>query len=360
MGKREYYRLDRILEHNAQYNFLIGMRANGKSYSVKEYVITRAFNDGEAFIYLRRYGTDVKQASVESYFGDMPIKKLTRGTWDGITAYHSQLYFYRLDDDTDKMIKSPKPIGRYFALSNDSRIKSQTFEDVTTLVYEEVIPIDNMYLPDEPTRLQQTVSSIFRDREGKVFMIGNTLSRVSPYVKEFCLDNFLRMKVGDIDVYNFHVQDSVIKIAVEYCAVTKYENKMFFGQASKQILSGEWEVQDVNKLPKPLEEYEKVYEMMIEYQNFKFILNLLVDSDNGGKICFIYPYTSSGDSYKGFRILTDRFSTNPFISARLDLNRTPERYIRDCFALNKLCYSDNLTGSDFKAVNEHFHICTMF
>ena len=56
------------------------------------------------------------------------------------------------------------------------------------------------------------------------------------------------------------------------------------------------------------------------------------------------------------RILTDVFSDNPFISSRLDITRTAERYIVECFRLNKVCYSDNLTGADFKHVIDVFKI----
>ena len=184
-------------------------------------------------------------------------------------------------------------------------------------------------------------------------MIGNTLSRVCPYFNEWCLEGVLKQKIGTIEIYHHHLENSVVDIAVEYCANSNAENKMFFGQSAKQIVSGEWDTVDVPKLPKPIEYYDKVYEVLVEYQNFKFVINLLVDSNKGGKICYVYPYTKQR---KIMRVLTDVFSDNPFISSRLDITRTAERYIVECFRLNKVCYSDNLTGADFKHVIDVFKI----
>ena len=191
----------------------------------------------------------------------------------------------------------------------------------------------------------------------KVILVGNLLSRVCPYFEEYCLTHTLKMKPGDIEIYHHHVGNNTIDIAVEYCSTINYQNTMFFGQASKTIISAEWDTKDVNKLPGKQEDYEEVYKVLVEYQQFKFVMSLLVDQE-GGKIVFVYPKTTSNKSID--RILTDRFDTSPLVSSRLDLNRKPEKYISDAFRLNKVCYSDNLTGSDFVHVNDHFKIASLF
>lgn len=358
--KREYWNCERLKNTGARWLIAVGGRNLGKSYSVKYDIVKNCYENHRNMIYIRRWGKDVKQQSVEDYFGDCPVKKITKGEYDGITAYHGYLYFYTLDEETQKPIKG-REMGRYLALNESARYKSQVFQDVDDILFEEFIPDDNMYLDgNECTRLQNLVSTILRSNTGRVWLIGNTLSRVSPYVKEFALDGFLKMKQGQIDLYHYKVDGGEVLLAVEYCAKQTYENTMFFGRASKQIANGEWEVEEVPHLEKELDKYECLYDLMIEFQSFKFILKLLVDPDNGGRLCYIYPYTKDVDHFSGFRILTDRFSTDPFISARLDMNKRPEKYISDCFRLNKLCYSDNLTGADFKAVNEHFKISQLF
>lgn len=357
--KRDYWNCKRLKDTGARWLFAIGGRNLGKSYSIKKDVLETCYKHKTQMVYLRRWNKDIKQSNVEAYFGDAPILQITKGEYDTVIAYQGVLYWAKIDEETNKAIKGDI-LGRYCALNESARYKSQVFQNVTDILYEEMIPDDNMYLDgNEPTRLQNFVSTVLRSEEGRVWLIGNTLSRVSPYVKEFCLDGFLRMKQGQIDLYHYKTDTGEVLLAIEYCAKQTYENNMFFGKASKQIANGEWEVKDVNKLPKALEEYEDVYEMLIEFQNFRFILKLLVDNETGGRFCYIYPFTKPASDYKGFRILTDRFSTDPFITSRLR-NIQPELYIKECFALNKLCYSDNLTGSDFTAVNDHFKISALF
>lgn len=355
MAKKKYYDMSNLLKTNAQYMILLGQRANGKSYQVKEHVLRDAFNNGRKFIYLRRHEKDIKQRAVTAYFGDIPIDKLTHGAYDSVEAYQGSLYFTYYDEEKGKNVKGEE-IGRYCALNVYERYKSQTFEDYGSIVYEEFIT-DATYLYDEPRLLQQFVSTVARHSELKVFLIGNTLTRVCPYFSEWCLDGVLNQKLGTIDVYHFHVDDSVIDIAVEYCTNVKTDNKMFFGQTAKQIIHGEWDTKDVAKLPKKQSEYEVVYEFLLTYQKFSFVIQLLVDNEEGGRLVFIYPYT--GHRYI-FRHVTDAFSSKVGTSANLDPSKRPERIILDCFKANKVCYSDNMTGSDFRNVNKVFRIGQLF
>lgn len=343
MAKRNYYTISNLLKTNAQYLILLGQRANGKSYQAKLTCLEDAVC-GLKFVYLRRWKADIKQLSVTSYFDDMDIKKITKGTYDSVKAINGSIYFVKTIDGE---IAERKEIGRYCALNEYERYKSQVFKGYGNIIYEEFIT-DNVYLDDEPRQLQQFVSTIARLDTIRVFLIGNTLSRVCPYFSEWCLEGVLKQKQGTIDMYHYHTQDgNDVKIAVEYCANSNNENTMFFGQSAKQIINGEWDVKELPKLPRKQYAYDKVYEMLIKYQSFSFVLELLFEPSHGGKICFIYPYTRKR---KIDRIITDEFSDLPNITSKLDLTKKAEQHICDCIRLDKVCYSDNLTGSDFKKV----------
>ena len=350
MAKREYYDISNLLSTDANWLMLLGKRANGKSYQVKMTCLTDAYENDVEFVYLRRYSEDIKQYAVTSYFDDMPIAKITKRKYNSVKAYQGNIYFINIKDGKEK---DKKKIGRYCSLNSAIRYKSQTFPNVRNIIYEEFIT-DELYLDDEPRKLQQFVSTVFRLEKGKVFLVGNTLSRVCPYFNEWCLEGVLKQKQGTIDVYHYHTDDghgndSVIDIAVEQCANTHNDNTMFFGDASKQIVTGEWDVKEVAKLPKLLYQYEMVYEILIVYQAFKFVLQLLVEPVNGGLICYVYPYTKEREIY---RQITDVFSDMPNVTSKLDIDRKPEKLIKKCLTLDKICYSDNLTGSDFKKVLE--------
>lgn len=347
--KRQYYSIDKLDKVDATYKILLGMRNNGKSYQVKLKLLKEAFKNHYKFVYLRRWLMDVKESAVTDYFGDMPILEITEGQYTGVLGYHGYIYFYNVDED-DKIVKGAQ-IGRYCALNEAERYKSQVFDGYKYIVYEEFIT-DRIYIDNEPKQLMNYVSTVFRSNKGTVFLVGNKLSRVCPYFSQWSLVNTLRQKPNTIEVYHFHVGEDIINVAVEQCENTSYKNTMFFGSAAKQITSAEWDVDDYPTLPGEQRDYMNVYKLLIEYQDFKFCVNLLVDR-LGSRILFIHPQTTQT---KFDRILTDRFSKNPLISSRLDPRRKAESIIMDCFRFNKVCYSDNLTGTDFKHVNEHFKI----
>ncbi len=368
-GKRrkDLYSTKNIRAKNTNYMMLIGMRSNGKSFAVKHDCIEDAWrslkeHDGNEchakFIYLRRWDADIKESYVTEYFSDMTeakngykaVNTITEGQWDSVVGYQGYLYFARLDETSGRYARSAR-IGRYLALNMAERYKSQAFIGYKTLIFEEFIT-DSMYLENEPKRVFQIISTIFRDENADIFMIANTLSRVIPYVNDWGLKNLIHMKPGTIDVYHFTKEDgTVIDFAVENCEVVKTKSKMFFGNAAKQIQGGQWDVDEYPGLEKPKEFYERLYELKVKYQDFTFCLQLLYDPKADGPLVYIYPFTSNR---KIERVISDDFSVNPMHTACLKSKIRAERIINECMHNGKVCYSDNLTGTDFKAVYAHF------
>lgn len=350
--KKKYYDITNLLHTGAQYLMLLGQRSNGKSYQVKKTVLEAAYNEERWFVYLRRWASDNKTAFVQSYFGDMDIPAITHGEWEYIKVWRGFFYFCRSEGDGEnlKEIKS-QPIGRYCALNIREAYKSNTFVNYDYIIYEEFIT-DKVYLTGEPAALQQFVSTVARDRKITVFLVGNTLSRVCPYFAEWSLENVLRQKIGTIEIYHYHVSDGgIIDLAVERCESVPQKNRMFFGNAEKQIVAGEWDTQELPHLPRNHCDYDLIYELLIEYQKFTFVMQLLLEPREGGLILFVYPFAGKR---KIIRKITNIFSDLPYITSRLDISRRPEKLITDCMRMDKICYSDNLTGTDFQNVCKSF------
>lgn len=347
--KKNYYDISNILKTHAQYMILLGQRANGKSYQAKLTALKNAYENKRKFVYLRRWKEDIKTKAVESYFGDMNIHAITNGEYDTIVAWGGELYFGKIADE-GKISKGEK-IGKYCALNEYERYKSQTFVDYDYILYEEFIT-DNSYLYDEPRQLQQFVSTVARSEKLTVILIGNTLSRVCPYFSEWCLEGVLKQKQGTIEIYHFHTEKGIVDIAVEYCANADTSENMFFGTVAKQIISGEWDAVEVPKLPLHQLDYDVLYELLLQYQKFAFVIQLLFEPNNGDMVVFIYPFTGTRTFT---RIITDEFSIDHNITNKLT-DIKPERLIANCFALNKVCFADNLTGADFSHVRGYFNL----
>ena len=350
MSKKKYYRLDNILKHDATYNILLGERSNGKSYAVKERVLTNAYKNDMEFIYLRRFDRDITSSNVERYFGDMPISIITAGEYESITTWRSSIFFCNFDENGK--VQRGKKIGYYLALNNDERTKSQTFPNVTDLIYEEFVTT-RMYLADEPNRLQHLVSTIARDRNIKVWLIGNTINRICPYFSEWQLRNIPKQKEGEIDDYDFtrtnEVGDEfVTRITVEFCESSNTQSKMFFGKVAESIAGGKWETKEVAKLQQKYEEYERLYELELCDCGFTFILQLLMSKNTGDLIVYCYPKTKQTRNI--VRKITTNFEENRLTSVNFNVTIRAEKIMKELLAQNKICYSDNLTGTDFEQV----------
>ena len=350
--KKRYYDLTALLGTGCYYLILYGMRANGKSYAVKSYVIKQAYEQGHKFVYLRRWSEDIKSKDVANYFDDMPFNELTKGEYQGIMSWQGYFYFYTIGED-DKPVRGPQ-VGRYCALNNYERYKSQVFDGYEYIIYEEFMT-DRIYLGSnampEPRYLMQFISTVARDRNIKIFMIANTISRVCPYFSEWGITNIMKQKPGTIDIYHLHGENGTVDIAVENCEVVETKSKMFFGIGSKQISKGEWDVHEVPKLLKPYQYYDMLYELKASYDTFNFCIQLMHDGETGGCFVYIYPLTTER---RIDRVVTNIFSTDPYVSNGLDARIKAECLIADCFRRGKVCFSDNLTGTDFGNVIKYY------
>lgn len=345
-SKKTYWNIDRLWETGAQYLMPLGQRANGKSYQGRRKGYEINLDNNEKFIYLRRWKDDIKASEVENWFNMSQLKKYYPKA-DGVICWQYKIYTYHMNEKGMK--EKDEWIGWYLALNEAERYKSweQIYESGARLIIFEEFITDKVYLDDEPDKLQQLVSTCFRHEKGRVLLIGNTISQICPYFEYWSLTGVLTQKQGTIEIYHQHQEDgTVVDIAVENCNSINYENKMFFGQTAKQIISGEWETSAYPSRPKG--EWETLYEVAVHYQLFKFILQLQINEDDH-LIVFVYPSDREVD-----RILSDKFSTHPLISKKLFIDNKAEQMMTDLWRRNKFCYSDNLTGTNFNKLVDNY------
>lgn len=339
----KFYNGTELKNVNADYNIIIGERTGGKSYWTKNYVVTDCVKNKEKFVYLRRYDSDIKTVDIQQYFSDTNCKK---HGFDLITVYRSELYATKIKDNGE--YERLFCIGRAMSLSRMVSYKSQIFNDYKHIIYEEFVTND-LYLDNEPDKLLDFVSTIFRNRKGKVWLIGNKLTRFCPYYNEWGLTRITQQKNNTIEIYKLKNDDNEIKIAVEL--TDSYKNdKMTFGHKRKNVTEGEWETKVFPKPPHPKNEYTVLYEMLYIYSGFKFVISLLAHTEY---LCVkIYPYTKDRNI---IRKITDEFSTDVFTTPVLNTKNKAEMKIKELFILNKVVYSDNLTGTDFNNALKKFN-----
>lgn len=246
----KYYRLNKILQFNADYNLIIGERSNGKTYACLKYALDNYIKTGMQSAYIRRWREDITVKRSNSLYKPFDIRKETDGVWGYVVFRQGSFFLANYDSKAKKYVYDIKPFMYAFALSNVEHDKSTSYPYVTTVIFDEFIT-RQYYLKDEFILFMNVLSTIIRDRNGvKIFMLGNTVNKFCPYFGEMGLKHVTSMKQGSIDVYKL---DS-LKIAVEYCANTgntKKSNKFFAFDNSKleMIKGGSWELDLYPHLP---------------------------------------------------------------------------------------------------------------
>lgn len=369
---KKHYDIKPILKLEADYNMINGRRSNGKSYAVKELALWEAYHERDyltnapkvryELAYGRRWRDELKRADVESYFDDSPINKITGGDYTTVAVYQNDIYFANISDETGKKVRGKK-IGHCFALTSSTHYKSLTYPKIGNYIFEEYMSENAQYLPRDVSNLESIISTIARNDKIRVFLIGNTINPVCPYFREWGLQGAINQKEGTIDIYKKPTAvfdyaankwvDSYVKIAVEKCAQTSEVGLMAFGRRARSINGTEWETEEHAHLLKPFNAYEVKYQILYKYDSFKFVIDLLRDKETREITLFVYPFTGEADASKIKRRVTDEYTTTFLHTAYLTILNGFDKLVLELIERGKVCYSDNLTGTEFLTIKKN-------
>ena len=345
-----------------QYFMITSDRNDGKSYAVKETALRDFWEKGLEFAYLRRYEIDIKREDQSLYWSDFSdgeknlVKEITGGKWSEVIAPRGGKTFNLanpVEGQPGKYDIGPL-CGRIHALSIAKSYKSMQYPAIGNIIFEEFVT-DSGYLFNEPSRLFQYVSTIFRGRMGTVWLVGNNVSRLNPYFREWQLVNALKMKPGDLDTYKETYTDedgnlSETTVAMYWPDVEGKAGKksMFFGNAAGMIQGKRFDSREMTHLERPRNEYEVRYSVVMESgAGLNFLMTLLQHRTERARVLwYVEPKTT--EIQKGTRIIgaiphEGRRWTKDFIPL------TPrEAKAFQYFKLGRVAYSDNLTGTEFQ------------
>lgn len=164
-----YWSVKRLLSYNRLFNFAVGARRIGKTYSVKEKCIHDFLNKGHHFIYLRRFESELRK--LPRFFNDV-CKEFPGHDFkvDG--------HIFYIDG---------KKCGEAMYLSNQKVAKGFPFPEVWNIIFDEFI-IDvgfHHYLPDEVTYFLEFYYSTASLRDVPVFFLSNAITITNPYFSYF-------------------------------------------------------------------------------------------------------------------------------------------------------------------------------
>ena len=152
-------------------------RSAGKTTYFAKKLIDNFLNKNEKFIIIYRWAYEIKNCA-DSFFGSVnslfyPASQMTQRTVEGKYA---------------EMILDDKLCGYGIALNSANYIKrrSNAFNDVTSIFFDEIQPEDNLYCPNEIDKFISIHTSIARGggqqvRYVPVYMCSNSVSLLNPY-----------------------------------------------------------------------------------------------------------------------------------------------------------------------------------
>lgn len=172
--KLTYYDPSRILSYNAPWSFVTGARGRGKTYAFKKRVIKKAIDDGDEFIYLRRFKGEA--ATFKTFFDDI------RWEFPGVELSVKGKIAYIGSG------KGGTPIGQVVYLSAAQMLKSVSLKRVKHIIFDEFILEKGAthYLPDEAAIFEGLYSTVDRwDDRVQVYFLANAFSLTNPYYVKY-------------------------------------------------------------------------------------------------------------------------------------------------------------------------------
>lgn len=373
MAEKQYWSADAILSTKSDINMVLGEKGNGKSYDIKKRLIKNFLENGKKFAYFRRYKEDIRDLDVEEWLADMVadnkgnqvIKRLTRGEWDRVKVWRGEIFLAKSElkttvsrktgEESTQVVTIKGPmIGKCFYVSRQGyqHTASHAYVGYNMGVYEEFITTA-IQEQDEPDIFMKMLSTIFRDEPYTVFLLGNRISRHNPYFRSWQLTGALKQKPGTIETYQEERYDEKLdkvittKLAIEQCP-SAGSNAKIFGGIKKSILGTSYDVKCGVPLfrDKRFEDYDVHYEILFKYDE-QYLMRAMVDKKTSEPFILV-------SSYKGQRpikrIIQNEFSFDPMVTRCLNPSIIAEKKILQLMKEGKVCYTDELTGTEFPEV----------
>ena len=191
-----YFSFDKLLRREPQYIIAITGRGSGKSTDMARKLIEAYEDSGEMFVMIRRrMGTKM---ALETWFDSFDYSVTENDNYDkNKDPFYKErnhvIKFHSSGTNKDMYTIDGKPFGYVCYLSLSNKVKSAVFDPKTTrIVLEEVIENGiNDYIANEYSALMSIVSTVFRHRNGQVFILGNFLnedSKQAPILRGFGID----------------------------------------------------------------------------------------------------------------------------------------------------------------------------
>lgn len=196
-----WYIPSRCKSYNKFLNFIIGGRGIGKTYGFKKDGISHFLKTGKQFVYIRRYKGEL--TTIGTFLNDM------------IGNFKDHEFKIKGGKVFTTFQVDGMDMGYAFPLTTYKNLKSSSFPNVDTILFDEFIPEKggfNQYLANEVEIFLNLVDSLLRNRKGRIYLMANNASIINPYFAYFGIEPNINKEFS-----TFNQNESVKQILVEIC-----------------------------------------------------------------------------------------------------------------------------------------------
>ena len=175
-SKKIFFDWDKLQSYDsAMLFFILAGRGVGKTFGAITAVVKDFLKNGNQFIYVRRYKSELKTC-VPNFFSQH--------------VYHNIFPNHHLEVKNGKFFIDGQLAGYSIALSTSKILKSTGFPLVRTIIFDEFTITEGIYhyLAQEVDDMLDLIESVFRMRDnGRVWFLGNSTTAYNPYFNYFDL-----------------------------------------------------------------------------------------------------------------------------------------------------------------------------
>lgn len=244
INSRDYYDVNSELIQvypDANYYICLSPRGVGKSTNGLLLAMKTYIDEKCPSVLIRRRDVELDAGKLGEVFGEIIalgyIKYWTNGKYNSVHTIGMRSYLCKRDED-GKIVDKDKDFFLYaIPLAESGNVKgiqlnkAEENKFIKYIIFDELIPVDNAYLPNEANLFFNCVSSIIRHFSvAKIILFGNTIvSSLNPILAEMNIDMY-SFKLGEKRLYKY---DSENDEDVNFVCVHFIDKKKYKGVASK-------------------------------------------------------------------------------------------------------------------------------
>lgn len=226
---------------NANFYVCLSPRGVGKSTNGLLLAIKTYCDDKCPSVLIRRRDVELDSGKLGEIFGEIIamgyIKYWTNDKYNSVQTVGMRSYLCKRDED-GKIVDKDKDFFLYaIPLAESGNVKgiqlnkSEENKFIKWIIFDELIPVDNSYLPNESNLFFNCVSSIIRHFSvAKIILFGNTIvGSLNPILAEMGIDIF-SFKLGEKRLYKYDAENEE---DINYVAVHFIDKRQYKGVASK-------------------------------------------------------------------------------------------------------------------------------